>query len=127
MALVREELENLLSTFLTDDILAGSFVRNDGIVYAFLSNEVMITQQAIIPLTSTNNLSKYLHNEINSSSQSPEKLYVYVCGDKHDYLIYPINETDFLVLFVKNFNKDILNALLKNLVDVAVKANSILK
>jgi len=119
-------LERTVAPVLSDDVLAVSIVNSDGNIQYFKSEQGSITQQSLLPLVSIVNISKFLHLEV-TGEKDLKKLYVYISGDKHDYLIYPINDSYVLVLFVGTLNKNKINTLLSSAAEVAVQLKKILK
>lgn len=127
---VREQLKEKIMPLLSEDILGVSVTRDDGVSIMFVSKDILITQQTVQPLASINNIVKYVHSELTGDEYlktTPEKLYVYISGDKHDYLIYPVNHSLFLIFFVKNMDENKLNTLIFKIKGIIKDIQTILK
>ena len=130
MSDIRETMKSGLKTLLNKNVSAVAIARDDGVPFVFVSNDVLITQQTVQPLSAVNNISKYIHSELTGDQglqTIPEKAYVYISGDKHDYLIYPITHSIFMILFVNNMNEQTLNSLLMKIAKTVQEFKEILR
>ncbi|MCC7569838.1 hypothetical protein KO465_00655 [Candidatus Micrarchaeota archaeon] len=114
MVETRELLDGIVSGIMLEKVLAVCLIRDDGIPYIFKSKDVLITQQSVQPIASINNISKYIHSELtNDSKATSEKTYVFIKGDKHDYIFYPVDASHTLVLFIDSMNDDEMDSFIE--------------